>query len=142
MITIVTLLSEKTGLSIPILKKAFGKYLLGVFVHQHPNMFGSDDDTFTILTRLNNSIHVDVRKLYLYAELPTFNHKWLDQNRFELIYHSPRPFADVAEGLITACIDHFNDAIRITERNWGQLKERTQNFCWSEMLNGSNRCHY
>ena len=122
MITLVTLLSEKTGLGIPVLKKAFGEYLLGVFIRQHPSMFDSDDNTFTVLTRLNNSIHVDVRKLYPDAELPTFNHQWLDQNRLELIYQSPRPFADVAEELITACIGHFNDTIRCTREELGAIE--------------------
>lgn len=117
MVALVTLLSEKTGLSVPALEKTFGEYLLGAFVRQHPQQFGADEDTFSILTQLNDSIHVDVRKLYPDAELPVFSHTWATPDRLELKYRSPRPFADVAEGLITGCIAHFGDDIHFSRQD-------------------------
>jgi len=53
------------------------------------------------------TIHVEVRKLYPDAELPTFTCDTSTPGRLTMLYRSSRPFADLAEGLIAGCIAHF-----------------------------------
>jgi hypothetical protein len=117
MVQLVSLLSEKSGTPVADLIKSFGGYLLHVFVRSHGQMFTRDDNTYTVLERLNDRIHVDVKKLYPDAELPTFAHRWLAEGQLELTYRSPRPFADLAEGLIRECIKYVGEDIAVTRRD-------------------------
>jgi hypothetical protein len=58
-------------------------------------------------------IHVEVRKLYPKAELPTFKCTRLDENRLEMVYKSLRPFGDLAQGLIAGCGEFFGETLAI-----------------------------
>ena len=65
---------------------------------------------------LDDDVHVEVRKLYQDAEVPTFDYQDLSDNRMLFIYQSSRPLADCAHGLIEGCIEHFGETMKI-ERN-------------------------
>lgn len=114
MVTLVTLLSEKTGIPATELQKTFGQHLFKGFVTKYPSLFKDGDDTYSLLARVNDTIHVEVLKLYPDAELPHFTHTWREDGQMELVYRSTRPFADVAEGLIVGCMNHFGDDLELT----------------------------
>ncbi len=109
-LALVTQLSEITGENVPTLVRAFGKYLFHALGKAHPEYVKDVENTFQLLHRVHNHIHVEVRKLYPDAELPTIACEE-DEAGLTVTYHSDRPFADVAEGLIAGCIDHFGEAI-------------------------------
>ena len=71
------------------------------------------DDTFDFLTRIDDYIHVEVRKLYPDAQLPTFEYEFPAPDRLVLTYRSARPFAMLADGLIDGSIKHFGDDIDV-----------------------------
>lgn len=58
-------------------------------------------------------------QLYPEAELPTFECNVADGGVFEMTYHSSRPFADLAEGMIAACIEHFQDQLILSRLDLG-----------------------
>ena len=62
---------------------------------------------------LNSMIHVEVRKLYPDAELPHFEVLERSASRMVLLYQSARHFADLAEGLIQGCAEHFREPLAI-----------------------------
>ena len=66
-------------------------------------------NTFELLSNIEDYIHVEVKKLYPEAELPTFETKILNDREMQMIYTSDRRMADFAEGLINGCIEHFED---------------------------------
>jgi hypothetical protein len=68
----------------------------------------------SVIESLESIIHVHVRKLYPDAELPRFDTRRLDDDRLEVIYQSSRPFADLAEGLMRGCCDHFGENVEIS----------------------------
>ena len=113
-IALLTRLSEETKLPAQDLLKAFGHYLFGRFVHGYPQLFESMDDAIHFLSQLEGIVHVEVRKLYPDAELPRFEHRLLEPRGLEILYSSPRPFGDLAEGLIRGCIEHFGNSLQVT----------------------------
>ncbi len=113
MIELVGALSTRTGMPVPDLQKAYGRHLFQVFTQKYPNMFRDDDTAFDVLERVDDTIHREVHKLYPDAELPTFTAMRYDDAWLKLEYTSTRPFADLAEGLIEGCVNHFGRNITI-----------------------------
>lgn len=105
-------LSELTGEDVPNLVRAFGHYLFAALGKAHPEYIADVASTFELLQRVHEHIHVEVRKLYPDAELPTIGCE-VDGNQLTVNYQSERPFAGVAEGLIMGCIEHFGEDIAL-----------------------------
>jgi len=113
LIELVSHLSEEVDVDVPMLVEAFGKFLFERFVVLYPNFFTEDQTTFGFLDLIENHVHVEVKKLYPDAELPTFDTTLFNENHLEMIYQSKRPFAPVAYGLMQGCIDHYKENITI-----------------------------
>ena len=117
LIAMVVALGEKTETPTSDLIKAFGSHLFNHFVHAHSDTLGNVKSTEELLSQVENRIHVEVRKLFPDAELPTIGFVQLKPDTSEVVYNSKRPFADLAEGLITAAIEHFQDPIVLTRED-------------------------
>ncbi len=117
LIALLTKLSEETKTPAPDLLKAFGHYLFGRFVQGYPQVFEGLDDAIQVLSQLDEIIHPEVRKLYPDAELPTFENHLLEPRGLEMVYRSPRPFGDLAEGLVHGCIEHFGNSLHVTRED-------------------------
>jgi Haem-NO-binding len=113
MIELVACLSRETGTPAPELIRAFGTYLFGRFNVLFPHYFESASSTFDFLRQVEDYIHIEVRKLYPEAELPSFTCESPHPRQLSLVYHSSRPFAALAEGLIRGCIAHYREPIEL-----------------------------
>jgi hypothetical protein len=71
--------------------------------------------TFDFLSRIEDHVHAEVRKLYPDAELPTFETRLSDSGTLEMTYRSRRPFADLALGLIQGCLKHYGEDVSIEQ---------------------------
>lgn len=111
LIQMVVHLSKESDLDVPLLVKTFGNYLFTRFVVLYPSFFADTYSCFDFLELIENHIHIEVRKLYPEAELPTFDTTRINDNTLEMIYSSERPFAPVAEGLIEGCIEYYEEQI-------------------------------
>ncbi|OQW49187.1 MAG: hypothetical protein A4S09_03730 [Proteobacteria bacterium SG_bin7] len=110
----VTALASLINSPVSPLVKVFGHHLAKVFVKKFPDFFSSQKTLFDFLISIDGYIHVEVRKLYPEAELPTFSHRKIRENCLELTYKSQRPFADLASGLIDGCIEHYGEKIKVS----------------------------
>jgi Haem-NO-binding len=110
-IQLVAQLSTLTSIPVSKLLHTFGVYLFGRFVVAYPSLFSRATSTFNFLERIEDHIHVEVRKLYPDAELPMFACDISTPSRLTMLYRSTRPFADLAEGLIVGCIAYFSKPI-------------------------------
>ena len=117
MVQLVSNLSTESGLSIPQLLNAYGNHLFTRFAAGYGTFFEGVSDGFVFLEQIEGYIHVEVRKLYPDAELPSFQTTRLGDNKLEMIYTSERRMADFAEGLIEGCADHFNETYAIAKEN-------------------------
>ena len=66
------------------------------------------------LERVENVIHVEVKKLYPDAELPSFECTREGPDRVVMVYRSPRRLSDLAAGLIEGCAEHYGEALDVT----------------------------
>ncbi|MBL7002708.1 MAG: heme NO-binding domain-containing protein [Gammaproteobacteria bacterium] len=110
---LVTNLARITDSQIPDLVRKFGKHLFGRLTSSYPSMLYGVDHCFDFLELIENHIHVEVKKLYPDAELPHFDSERVSDTTLILTYHSSRPFAQLALGLMEGSIEHFNEPIRI-----------------------------
>ena len=113
LLRMVLALSAATKKAPAELVKAFGMHLFGRFVTVFPAFFVNVKSAFDFLASIDGHIHVEVRKLYPDAELPRFECKLLSPRRMEMVYTSKRPLADLAEGLIVGCAEHFGQPMAI-----------------------------
>jgi hypothetical protein len=115
MMALVAQLSARTGSPGAELIQTFGTYLFGRFVEMHPAFFEGVNGTFDFLTRIEEHVHAEVRKLYPDAELPSFETTSPKQDTLEMVYRSRRPLADLALGLIRGCVDHYGEDLVIEQ---------------------------
>lgn len=106
-------LSKESGVEVVPLVKVFGEHLFGRFVELYPEFFDEVSTCFSFLSLIENHVHVEVKKLYPDAELPTFATTQSEPQTLEMIYQSKRPLAPVAEGLILGCIAYFKEDITL-----------------------------
>lgn len=62
-------------------------------------------------------IHMEVKKLYSDAELPSFICVSPNPGRLEMTYRSARNLPDLAEGLIQGTADYFNERVEINRES-------------------------
>lgn len=99
--------SEKTGVAIQQLFFLFGNHVFTVFTQNFSHLISPHNDAFGFLSGIQDTIHVEVRKLYPEAELPVFKIERKSENELIMIYKSSRKMADFAEGLIYGCLDFY-----------------------------------
>lgn len=117
MIKLVVQLGDRTGIPVPDLVRTFGQYLFEYLLEKHPYFIEENSTAFQFLQNVDGYIHVEVRKLYPGAELPSFSCDTSLPGTLVMTYRSARPFADLAEGLIMGCIAHFGENISIEREN-------------------------
>lgn len=113
MVDLVMQLSAETGSSVSQLLHTFGRHLFQRFHLIHPEFVKTQASAFELLRRLDGHIHVEVRKLYIDAELPAFDYEEIGHHEVAFIYRSKRKLADFAHGLIQGCVDHFGEPVTI-----------------------------
>ncbi len=113
MVQLVSRLGEHTETGVSDLLRSFGVYLFGRFVAGYPQFFGEVKEVFDFLGKVDGYIHVEVRKLYPDAELPSIECETLSPDCMHVTYRSSRPLANLAEGLIQGCIAYYDDSVKL-----------------------------
>lgn len=109
MLDLITNLSEKVKIPVNDLIYAFGLYFFKVLLKNHPSIINYYKNPMDLLASVENHIHVEVRKIYPDAELPTFEIVKKDQKSIEMIYHSERAMYMFAKALITKTFEHYKE---------------------------------
>lgn len=113
MVDLVTQLSAETNTPVADLLHHFGQYLFQRFSVIHPEFIKTQASAFELLRRLDGHVHVEVRKLYIDAELPSFDYEQIGDDEMLFVYRSRRKLADFAHGLIEGCVTHFGEPMAI-----------------------------
>jgi hypothetical protein len=109
LMTLVRGFSAHAGLPGSELQRLFGHWMMDSFVRHYPGFFVGREGSLDMLAAIEGEIHVEVRKLYPDADLPSFDVVRPDANNMQMIYRSPRPLADFCHGLIEGCVSHFGE---------------------------------
>ena len=75
MLQLLTHLSEKTGISIDDLLLIYGEHFFEVLKNNYPELLDAYTDPMELISSIENHIHVEVKKIYPDAELPSFEIK-------------------------------------------------------------------
>ena len=109
MVSLLTQLHQHSDIPVSKLLKDFGLYLFESFSKRYGSLMEHLNDSFEMLRRIDNYIHVEVKKIYEEAKLPTFAYEDVSENCLKLTYTSDRKLPDLAEGLIEGTMHHFNE---------------------------------
>lgn len=112
--------SAHSGLSAAALQRLFGHWMMQSFARHYPQFFEGRAGSLDMLEAIEDDIHVEVRKLYPDANLPTFETRRDGPGGLDMTYRSPRALADFCHGLIESCTDHFGETARISRRDGAQ----------------------
>ncbi len=114
MLSLLVHLSEKTSLSIDDLLYTYAEHFFGVLVNTYGELLSRYKDPIEMLASIENHIHVEVRKIYPDAELPTFTVLEKTTDKLVLEYMSSRAMYSFGLGLMHKTFEHFNQKAEIT----------------------------
>lgn len=116
LVKMVVALSNEVNIDASTLVKVFGRHLYKIFSTTYADRLAHLNNAFELIESIEGFIHVEVKKLYPDAQLPTFDYQRPGENELVVRYRSERPLADACEGLLSECIEQFGELIAI-ERN-------------------------
>ncbi|MFT4848079.1 MAG: hypothetical protein ACJA2M_002358 [Polaribacter sp.] len=106
-------LSKSTGLSIDNLLLVYGEHFFSLIEVNYPGLLATYKDPIDMISSIENHIHVEVRKIYPDAELPTFEVIEKKENSLILTYRSSRAMHHFGLGLMNKTFEHFNSTASI-----------------------------
>ncbi len=99
-------LSKITNKAGQELVRSFGSFMATKLPRIYPEFYTKK--TFKeFLKSIDSVIHVEVKKLYPGANLPSFSYEDPAPNKLIMIYKSPRKLCHLAEGLIAGSAQHY-----------------------------------
>ena len=113
LIALLRTLEQRVGMTMPALLRTYGRHLFGRFVVHHPELIQRYYDSFSMLERLDDTIHKEVRRHYPDSELPRFTCRRESPDHMIMVYSSLRPLADLAQGMMEGCGQHFGEVVAI-----------------------------
>ena len=114
LMSLVQAASDITGIEIEKLIFAFGEYMIPNFYQRFPALFDHSNGFIDFLVSVDNIIHVEVRKLYPDAGVPSFEYDQQSPTELTMIYRSPRKLCTLAEGLISGSAKHFDQQYQLS----------------------------
>ena len=120
LVKLVGALTRQADESAPAILRNFGVHLSQTFVRRFPFFFEDRTTLFDFLDSVENTIHVEVLKLYPDAELPRFITSRRDETGMSLDYHSSRCFSGLAAGLIEGAARYYDTPIELTQATVSQ----------------------
>ncbi|WP_407556583.1 heme NO-binding domain-containing protein [Winogradskyella sp. 4-2091] len=113
MLQLLQRLSENTGISIDNLLLVYAEHFFSVIEKSYPGLLATYKDPIEMISSIENHIHVEVRKIYPDAELPTFEVIEKAENHLVLDYTSSRAMHHFGLGLMNKTFEHFNSTATI-----------------------------
>ena len=113
MLQLLTHLSENTGISIDNLLLVYAEHFFSVIEKSYPGLLATYKDPIEMISSIENHIHVEVRKIYPDAELPTFEVVEKTEKSLVMIYTSSRAMHHFGLGLMNKTFEHFNSTAAI-----------------------------
>ena len=115
MVALITAMTKHSGVGMPALLEQFGEHCFACWVQKFPALF-ADRDLFDVLADIDHFHESEVRRLYPDAELPSFTVVARSRDHLEIDYHSCKPLADLAVGVIRGAGAHMNSPVVIAYR--------------------------
>lgn len=114
MLSLLSNLSERTNITIDDLLLVYGEHFFSVIERSYIGLVDTYKDPIEMLASIENHIHVEVRKIYPEAELPTFIVEEKSKDLLIMVYKSSRAMYYFGLGLMNRTFKHFNTTAQIT----------------------------
>ncbi len=106
-------LNKNTSIPIDELLLLYGEYFFNAIETSYPGLLETYNDPIELLSSVEHHIHVEVRKIYSDAELPTFIVKEKTSNSLVMVYKSNRSMHHFGLGLMNKTFEYFNSKATI-----------------------------
>lgn len=113
MLSLLTNLSGETNISIDDLLEVYAEHFFDIIEVSYPGFLAQYQEPLEMLASIENHIHVEVRKIYPDAELPTFTIEDRTEITLVMIYKSSRAMYSFGKGLMNKTFEHFNSSATI-----------------------------
>jgi hypothetical protein len=110
------LVARQSGVPAAVLLRRFGAALFGRLIRGYPAFLVGIESTLDLVSRYEGHIVAEVQKLNDAARLPHISLRRRDGEPAEVIYHSNRGLADLAEGLLLGSIAYFGEPFDLERR--------------------------
>lgn len=117
LMSLVSGFSKVTSVPEAELQRLFGHWMMTSFETHYPGFFKNKTNAFDMLDSIEEEVHVEVRKIYPDAELPSFNTHRVGDKQLKMTYQSSRPLAPFCKGLIEGCMTSFKEDAVIDMRD-------------------------
>ncbi|MFC3125520.1 heme NO-binding domain-containing protein [Pseudoroseomonas globiformis] len=114
MVALISALTAATRQELSSVLEAFGTHCFESWVSYAPQFFSRDRSLFDILEGIDEFHEVEVRKLYPDAELPSFVPEARSETVLLLGYHSCKPLAPLALGVIRGAAQHLGQPVALS----------------------------
>jgi hypothetical protein len=99
--------SNKIDVNPEILLEKFGVFVFPYLIGKHSYIIENYDNAIDLIGGIENHIHIEVKKLYNDADLPTFRVVEKTTKKLSVIYNSSKGLTYFAIGLIKETLNHF-----------------------------------
>lgn len=113
MLQLLKQLSANTDISIDNLLLVYGEHFFSAIETSYPSLLATYKGPIDMLSSIENHIHIEVRKIYPDAELPTFKTIEKTDTSLIMIYKSSRAMHHFGLGLMNKTFEHFNSTAKI-----------------------------
>lgn len=113
MVKLLDSLSKITGKTPNELLYIFGEHLFSILVKLYAKDIKNIGGALEFVHSVDNFVHIEVKKLYPDADLPSFITQEKSKNHLVLIYKSEKRLEAFAHGLIVACGKYFNEILDV-----------------------------
>ncbi len=113
MLSLLTHLSSHTNIAINDLLLVYGEHFFSVLASSYPQLIDKYENPIALLSSIENHIHVEVRKIYPDAELPTFEIVEKAEDSLIMLYKSSRAMSSFGLGLMNKTFAHYNTNAKI-----------------------------
>tara|TARA_B100000949_G_scaffold201695_1_gene189839 strand:- start:1275 stop:1853 length:579 start_codon:yes stop_codon:yes gene_type:complete len=110
-------LSEQMALPPDVLQRQFGIWLFNASVTNSADFFARCYTSFDVFEAAEPAIRTEIRKLDTGADFPMFQTERCGNRHMICIYRSNCDLADLCEGLIDACMEHFRETADMIRRD-------------------------
>jgi len=113
MLGLISRLSSNTAIPVDDLLYVYATHFFSVLTSSYSQLIESYKDPIELLASIENHIHMEVRKIYPDAELPSFETIERSDKRLVMIYRSSRAMYSFGRGLMDKTFDHYNKKAEI-----------------------------
>lgn len=117
MLSLLTNLNKETGIPVNDLLLLYGEHFFSVVEKSYSSFLTQYKEPIEMISSIENHIHVEVRKIYPDAELPTFTVIEKTETTLVMIYKSSRAMSSFGKGLMNKTFEYFNKKATILVEN-------------------------